>query len=82
MRTPLDDCLKKFVEVQAGGIRYFGTLIEVGEDEAILKTPQRWISIPVEKIAAVREIDPALLERDETEDVAAEDYVLAADEEE
>lgn len=81
MRTPLDDCLRKFVEVQAGGIRYFGTLIEVGEEEAILKTPQRWISIPVEKIAAVREVDPALLEQDDSETVAAEDFVPGDEEE-
>lgn len=74
MRTPLDACIRKFVEVQAGGIRYFGTLIEIGEEEAILKTPQRWISIPVEKIAAVREIDPALLEHEDYEVVDADDF--------
>lgn len=81
MRTPLDDCLRKFVEVQAGGIRYFGTLIEVGEEEAILKTPQRWISIPVEKIAAVREVDPALLDQDDSEAVDADDFAPGDEEE-
>jgi hypothetical protein len=76
MQNPLDQCIKKFVAIEAGGIRYFGTLVEVGEEEAILRTPNRWISVPIEKIASIKEVDPVVLEQVNIEEVDADEYVL------
>lgn len=75
MRNPLDECLRKFVVIEADGIRYFGTLVEVGEEEAILRTEARWIGVPVDKIASVREIEPAAVHAVEIEEVDAETFV-------
>jgi hypothetical protein len=77
MRTPLDECLRKFVVVEASGVKYLGTLIEVGEEEVILKTPARWIGVPIDRITYIREFDPAKLENPEVEHVDAEDFVAA-----
>lgn len=79
MRTPLDDCLRKFVVIEAGGVRYMGTLIEVGEDEVILKSPARWIGVPIERITSIKQVDPEKLENPQVEHVDAEDYVAVDD---
>ena len=75
MRTPLDECLRKFVVIEADGIRYMGTLIEVGEEEAILKSEARWIGVPIERIASIREVDPAKVLNPEIEEVDADEYL-------
>ncbi len=74
IRNPLDSCINKFVVIEASGTRYFGTLIEVGEEEAVLKTKQRWVTVPVEKIHAIREIDPTVLDDASYETVDAEQF--------
>jgi hypothetical protein len=75
VKNPLDECLRKFVSVEAAGVRYLGILVEVGEEEIILRSTNRWISVPVEKISSVVAVDPAKLAEDNTETVSAEDFV-------
>lgn len=77
MKTPLDECLTKFVCVEASGVRYFGTLIEVGEAEIFLKTPNRFITVPLERVSSVRAVDPAVLETVDIIELDADD--LAGD---
>lgn len=71
----MDECLRKFVAVEAAGIRYLGTLVEVGEEEVILRSVNRWIAVPIEKISSIIEVDPAKIAEDTSESVEAEDFV-------
>ena len=82
MKNPLDECLRKFVVVEAAGIRYMGTLIEVGDEEIILKTKNRWISVQMDKVTYVKPVDEAKLDEVKVEDVDADEFTPAGDEEE
>ena len=82
MKNPLDECLRKFVVVEAAGIRYMGTLIEVGDEEIILKTKNRWISVRMDKVTYVKPVDEAKLDEVKVEDVDADEFMQAGDEEE
>ena len=74
MRNPIDTCLNQFVCVEANGVRYFGTLIEVGEEELYLRTDTRWVTVPVERVHSVRQVDPDALEDTGLEEVDADAY--------
>ncbi len=74
MRNSLDGCLKQFVCVQAKGVRYFGTLIEVGEEEIYLRTQGRWITIAVDTVSSIRPVSPEELEQAPVEEVDAAAY--------
>lgn len=80
MKNHLDECLRKFVSVDAAGIRYHGELIEVGDEEIILRTPSRWISVPVDKIASVQVVDRSRVEEPAVEDVDADEFVVDGEE--
>ena len=62
MRHPVEGYIRQFVCVEAAGVRYFGTLIELGEEEATLLSETRWITVPMEKISSIRPVDPSELE--------------------
>lgn len=75
MKNPIDDCLNQFVCVEASGVRYFGTLIEIGEEELYLKTDARWLTVPMERVHSITQVDPAELEKGAVDEVTAADYV-------
>ncbi len=74
MRNPVTELIRKFVCVEGNGTRYFGTLIEVNEDDVILKTESRWITVPLERVIGIREVDPRQLEIEIIEDVDADEF--------
>ncbi len=56
MQDNLSKLVRKNVEVTIhGGIVYRGQLIEAGEDTLYLKGLTGWVTIPMDKIIAVRE---------------------------
>jgi hypothetical protein len=54
MKTPLERYLRKQVIIHAGGIVYRGTLIEVSEEEILLKTKTGWVSVQVSQVSSIR----------------------------
>lgn len=51
--TVLREMLRKDVVVTAGGTTYEGTLIEVSDDEVLLKTTRGWVSVQMSRVTAV-----------------------------
>ncbi len=49
------ELIGKIVEVETSEITYTGKLIEVGEDEVYLESEGGWITVPIDKIAFIRE---------------------------
>ena len=61
MSNSLKDLERKDVIVYSLGVTYRGVLIEANETEVYLRTPNGWITIPMDRIA---KIAPAPEERD------------------
>lgn len=59
MAHPLQKYLRKQVIVNAAGITYQGTLIEVSDTEILLKTKTGWISVQMDKVNALRMVGEA-----------------------
>ncbi len=53
----LRDMLRKEVVVTASGTTYTGTLVEVTEDEVLLRTPSGWVSVQMSRVSAIRTQD-------------------------
>lgn len=47
----------KIVEVVTAEISYTGRLVEISENEIHLEAESGWITVPIEKIAFIREIN-------------------------
>lgn len=50
------DLIGKIVEVNTVDTVYTGKLIEINENEVYLESASGWIVVPVDRIAAIREI--------------------------
>lgn len=55
MKGDLHSFLRKEVEIVAHGVIYRGVLIEVGEEEVILKAESRWITLLTPDVMEIRE---------------------------
>ncbi len=53
--TRLADLIRKHVVVSAGGTTYEGTLIEVTENEVLLKTERGFVSVQMNKVTAIND---------------------------
>ncbi|MEC4675515.1 MAG: hypothetical protein VST72_01145 [Nitrospirota bacterium] len=51
------DLIGKIVEVNTVDTVYTGKLVEINENEAYLESASGWITIPVDRIAVIREIE-------------------------
>lgn len=49
------DLIGKQVEVMTAETSYIGKLVEINENEVFLESEAGWLTIPVEKIAEIRE---------------------------
>jgi len=55
MRSPITDLHGQEVEVRAlGDIVYRGRLIEATDESLMLRTEERWIEIPMEKVVSIQ----------------------------
>ncbi|MFH1263290.1 MAG: hypothetical protein V1495_07620 [Pseudomonadota bacterium] len=52
-KGPLEELLRKTVEVRANGITYKGVLLEVGPEEIVIRTMTSQIAIPLDRILSV-----------------------------
>ncbi len=50
----MHELIGKEVEVEAMGITYTGTLVEVGEAEVHLQTDSGWVVVPLEQVVNIR----------------------------
>ncbi|MEK6529133.1 MAG: hypothetical protein AABZ36_09670 [Nitrospirota bacterium] len=53
----MHDLIGKKVEVITFEIIYRGVLIEIADEELHLQSEYGWISVPLEKVAEVREVE-------------------------
>ncbi len=53
----MHDLIGRKIEVITGDIIYRGVLIEITDEELHLQSELGWISVPLEKVAEVREVD-------------------------
>ncbi len=49
------DLTGKIVEVGTADIVYTGKLVEIGESEVLLESDSGWVSVPMARIAYIRE---------------------------
>lgn len=55
MRSPIADLHGQEVEVRAlGDIVYRGRLVEATDESLMLRSEERWIEIPMEKVVSVQ----------------------------
>ena len=55
MRSPITDLHGQEVEVRAlGDIVYRGRLIEATDESLMLRTEERWIEIPMERVVSIQ----------------------------
>ncbi len=52
----MEDLRGKIVEVGTGYVTYTGRLMEVNETDVYLETDSGWVTIPVDRVAFIREI--------------------------
>ncbi|MBN1573761.1 MAG: hypothetical protein JW984_11250 [Deltaproteobacteria bacterium] len=55
MKGDLKGFLRKEVEIVAHGVVYRGVLIEVGEEEVLLKSEARWVTLLTLDVMEIRE---------------------------
>ena len=55
MKGDLQSFLRKEVEIVAHGVLYRGVLIEVGEEEVLIKSEARWITLLTADVMEIRE---------------------------
>ena len=53
----MQDLIGRIVEVGTVETVYFGTLVEINDNEVYLQTDAGWLVIPVDRVAYVREKD-------------------------
>lgn len=59
MRSPIAKLHGQFVEVRTlEEIAYRGKLVEATEESLMLKTEERWIEIPMDKIVSIEKYEP------------------------
>lgn len=57
-KGPLEELLRKPVVVRANGIAYRGILLEVSDQEVILRSETSQISIPMDRIVSISDPNP------------------------